>query len=163
LPPIQFSSCCLSILNSLQITDAAKLCYDTIKSHVAWNEARKLRISGSRIYSIFTYSKNVKPNWEQKSKSYFWPKEIKNKYVKLGLMQEQFAINEYEKVIGQKVVKCGFVVHPQCPWVGYSPDGIIFGANGPKLLLEIKCPYEGKTKTINDCLNCCSFLEKDYT
>ena len=76
-------------------------------------------------------------------------------------MQEQFA--REENVTGRKAKQCGFVVHPKCPWLRYFADGIVFGANGPELLLEIKCLCKGKTKIINDYLNFCSFLEKDYT
>ncbi len=37
---------------------------------------------------------------------------------------------------------CGFIVRPDAPWLGSSPDGVIFDPSGnpPFGLLEVKCP-----------------------
>lgn len=32
----------------------------------------------------------------------------------------------YTEMIGDAVTNVGFVVHPSLPWLGYSPDGLIF-------------------------------------
>ena len=87
---LQMRNCCNKILNSLIVSDPLKLCYETAKHHKLWRDALQLRTSGSRIYSLYTYSKNKNPNWEQNSRKYFWPKDFINKFVKHGLTQEQF-------------------------------------------------------------------------
>lgn len=36
-------------------------------------------------------------------------------------------------------------------WLGYSPDGeLVDDSNYPSKLVEIKCPYKGKTHNINE-------------
>lgn len=42
-----------------------------------------------------------------------------------------------------QVVDCGMVVSHSNPWLGYSPDGVIFEDNRPVALLEVDCLYEG--------------------
>jgi hypothetical protein len=41
------------------------------------------------------------------------------------------------------VEKCGLIVHPQEPWLGASPDGVVTDhcCTPSKGLQEIKCPY----------------------
>lgn len=36
------------------------------------------------------------------------------------------------------------------PWLGFSPDGIVFRDGKPAVLLEIKSPTRGKTERISD-------------
>ena len=163
LPPIPLKDCCSEVLKDLIVSDPSKLCYETAKNYDLWKQTRQLRISGSKIYSIYTYCKNKRPNWEQKSICCFWPREFTNIFVKHGLTQEEFARVAYEKLLNVQVVQCGFVVHPDCPWVGYSPDGIVFKNNVPERLIEIKCIYAGKSKTIQKCLASCTYLENSNT
>lgn len=81
--PIQ--PCCLEILESLKVSDSVDICYGTAVNRKAWIEERKLRITGSRIYDLFTYAKNPKANWQHKSIKFFWPQAVLNKYVKHGI------------------------------------------------------------------------------
>lgn len=62
--------------------------------------------------------------------------------MKRGLELEADAIWEYCQIKRVNHYKCGFVVHPDAPWIGASPDGIIFDPlEQPQFgLLEIKSP-----------------------
>jgi len=52
--------------------DALQLCIKTIDQCCEeWERARRVRMTGSVCYSLFTYSKNKKPDW---------PKKIENVY-----------------------------------------------------------------------------------
>ncbi|KAK0070714.1 hypothetical protein PV326_002163 [Microctonus aethiopoides] len=47
------------------------------------------------------------------------------------------------------------------PWLGYSPDGIIFENNLPSKLIGIKCPYLSKTRNINIAIENIDYIVKD--
>lgn len=149
------------ILKSLKIENSLDFCFKTAVNRKIWHDERKLRISGSRIYDIYTYTQNSKANWSLKAQKFFWPQAMCNKYVKHGLMFEDDARDRYSELFNADVVQCGFVVHPDYQWLGYTPDGVIFRNGKPEKLLEIKCIYNGKDSKISDCLQEITFLDKE--
>lgn len=62
--------------------------------------------------------------------------------MKRGLELEADAIWEYWQIKCVNHYKCGFVVQPDAPWIGASPDGVVFDPlEQPQFgLVEIKCP-----------------------
>jgi predicted phage-related endonuclease len=48
-------------------------------------------------------------------------------------------------VTGKNVQKCGLFVHPDFPFLGASPDGLLLGEDA---VLEVKCPYAGRNSKI---------------
>lgn len=118
-----------------------------------WHQHKKYRVSGSRIHSIYTASKNMSTNWEKKSTDYFWPKKFSGPATQYGLKTESLAKKAYEQFFEVTVENFGFIVSPQNRWMGFSPDGIIFDKNGrPKKLVEIKCPVLGEEKPLEEVL-----------
>ena len=59
-----------------------------------------------------------------------------NYHMRRGRDKEAAARRLYEARHGVQVAEAGFVVHPQLPWLGASPDGLV----GPMGVLELKCP-----------------------
>ncbi len=59
-----------------------------------------------------------------------------------GIDMEPLAVKEYCTLKNVNCSPCGFIVHPDAPWLGSSPDGVIFDPSGnpPFGLLEVKCP-----------------------
>ncbi|XP_076124717.1 uncharacterized protein LOC143104504 [Alosa pseudoharengus] len=59
-----------------------------------------------------------------------------------GLALEPVAVEEYCKVREVNHYPCGFLIHPEAPWMGSTPDGIVYDPVGQPVfgLLEIKCP-----------------------
>ena len=53
------------------------------------------------------------------------------------------------------------MVHPDIPWLGFSPDGFV--QFDYVVLIEIKCPYLGKSSTVADVLPLLPFLVVDGT
>ena len=50
-----------------------------------------------------------------------------------------------------QIVEKGLVIQAACPWLGASPDGIVFVGGVPQRLLEVKCPYQLKDgKSLDD-------------
>lgn len=54
-----------------------------------------------------------------------------------GTKNEKNAIKDYMVRTGNVVVSKGFYTHPDYPWLGGSPDGLV-GDDG---IIEVKCPF----------------------
>lgn len=64
-------SCCKNTYEKIYYCDVFKIAKDTKNNKTLWHKERQFRITGSRCYSVFTYSKN---DWANKALKYFWPK-----------------------------------------------------------------------------------------
>ena len=62
--------------------------------------------------------------------------------MKRGLELEADALWEYCQIKRVNHYPCGFVVHPDAPWLGASPDGLVFDPEEEAQfgLVESKCP-----------------------
>ena len=68
-----------------------------------------------------------------------------------GIDCENIAIEKYKEMTScLPVKKCRFFVSLKWPWLGCSPDGIVFESNVPVGCLEVKCPYSKKDMTIRE-------------
>jgi len=68
------------------------------------------------------------------------------------------AIHEYELSTKSKVEICGIVISKLNAWMSYSPDGIIVKDGKPVTLIEVKCPYEGRTNNISSVIKNLKFI-----
>ncbi len=68
----------------------------------------------------------------------------------LSLQLESAVVEEYCLLRGVNFYTCGFLIHPDAPWLGSSPDGIVYDPTEHQVfgLLEIKCP---NLKSYVDC------------
>ena len=57
-----------------------------------------------------------------------------------GSSHEDIAIQTYEQKTEQTVYPCGFSISDSHPFLGASPDGIVFGGDDEMGLIEIKFP-----------------------
>lgn len=75
---------------------------------------------------------------------------VQTALMKRGLALEPVAIQEYSRMKNVSYWPCGFVIHPDAPWLGSSPDGVVFDPteSPPFGLVEIKCP---NAKSYVDC------------
>ena len=71
--------------------------------------------------------------------------------MKRGLALEPVAIQEYAHIKNISYWPSGFIVHPNAPWLGTSPDGVVFDPTEapPFGLVEVKCP---NVKSYVDCV-----------
>ncbi|XP_030274784.1 uncharacterized protein LOC115582749 isoform X2 [Sparus aurata] len=62
--------------------------------------------------------------------------------MKRGLEMEAGALKDYAVLKNLNLTKCGLVIHPDAPWLGALPDGLVYGPlERPSFgLVEIKCP-----------------------
>ena len=78
---------------------------------------------------------------------------------------EQDALHEYCQLLsgGLTLIKAGLFVD-KCGYLGASPDGIVLDSSGlPVKVVEVKCPFSAKDKTVEQACNgksfCCSILD----
>jgi len=64
--------------------------------------------------------------------------------VQWGKQNESAALREYENQMGVTVTATGLSLHQELPYLGATADGIVCD----NTILEIKCPYSGRDKTI---------------
>lgn len=74
LEPVK--ECCKNVLDTLKPVDSVKVAIGTQNDINLWHKERQFRITGSRCYSLYTYSKD---DWSNKTKKYFWPKKFTNR------------------------------------------------------------------------------------
>ncbi|KAK5859273.1 hypothetical protein PBY51_003353 [Eleginops maclovinus] len=69
-------------------------------------------------------------------------KVVQTKAMKRGLELEPVEAAEYQALTGFELFPCGFVINPQAPHLGASPDRKVIdpSASPTHGLLEIKCP-----------------------
>ena len=108
-----------------------------------WKKERKFRFTASKFDLI---SKRQR-NHDKFAMDLINPKAFTSRYVEHGIKYEPIALQEYEKIMFApktpvKVLKSGFVVCLDMPFVGCSPDGrvIDFGCHDHFGLGEAKCP-----------------------
>lgn len=67
---------------------------------------------------------------------------LRSAEMKRGLQMEPKAIEEYCCIQEVNHYPCGFIIHPDAPWLGSSPDGLVYDpkANPVFGLVEVKCP-----------------------
>lgn len=154
--------CCTKEYDNLSLINAWEICYKTSTSKRLWDIGRKYRITGSRCYSLYTYTSNKNPNWITNSLKYFIGNSFTNKFVKHGIEMEPLAKLLYKYVNPDcTIFEPSLLVCQDNPWLGYSADGIIFQPGMHTKLLEIKCPYNGKTEGIKYVIQNCKYLVKE--
>lgn len=133
--------------------DYVSICRKTMRFHIDWQRERKLRLTGSICYEFFTYVKNKKPDWKKKCRSFLATKIFKSEYTEYGKEKEKEARDIFVNATNHRVLQTGLIICKQNPWLGFSPDGIIFDDIKPVALLEIKCPFKGKSMNIAEAMN----------
>lgn len=148
--------CCKKIYTTLITENCSLLAEMTKNDKLIWHYERKYRITGSRCYDLFTYSKG---DWAKKCLDYLNPKKLTNRFILHGIQNEGVAREAYISATESSVGETGLIVSKIHPWMGYSPDGVILNKNGvPIKLLEIKCPYIGKEASAEDFYKVCNYL-----
>lgn len=149
--------------DNVEKTPQESLCLEqqTINQGISghWKSQRRLRITASQCYNLYTYfrSKNEeKKDWSKKIRNYVDPKFFFSKAVEYGKLNEQFAFLEYQKQCPNKIISLGLIVHPKMSWLGCSPDGF---DETRKVLIEIKCPLAGSDLPLDELLPTLSYLE----
>lgn len=160
---MDMGDCCKEVFSLLSV-DSNDILNRSLKDKTFWESCRQFRITGSRCFGLYTFNKNQKTDaqWSLKASRYFWPKSFINKFVKHVIEYESTARNLYIKNTNQTILECGLVTNPNKPWLGYTPDGVIVNnENIPIKIIEIKCPFNGRTSSIIDLINDLKYIIKN--
>lgn len=119
---------------------------DLMQGTEEWLAARIGKITASRIGDVMAKGKGGKPSTTranyladlvcERTTNDPTPDVFQNWHTKRGTELEPDARNEYEIKRNVTVRTAGLVIHPQFPFSGASPDGLI-GDDG---LVQFKCP-----------------------
>lgn len=109
-----------------------------------WKELRLGHVTASCVADIMSKGKSGEAESRKKYRMKLVAERLtrqgqesfSNSAMEWGVEQEAYARMAYEVVTNSLVDKTGFWHHPQIPYVGVSPDGLV-GNDG---LVEIKCP-----------------------
>ena len=90
---------------------------------VEWHRVRKPRLTSSRYREVchvrgHSSAENLAGRIRRGG--------VQMAEMKRGLALEPVAIQEYSRMKSVSYWPCGFVIHPDAPWLGSSPDGIVF-------------------------------------
>ena len=85
---------------------------------------------------------------------------------KWGCEHEENAVEEFFGCFSLEhdnpnLASCGFMINKKYPFLGASPDGIVYCSCHGKYLLEVKCPYRCCDKKLSEAVNDPTFFLKD--
>lgn len=111
-----------------------------------WLDARKGMITGSRTAAALGISPWQTPDAliREMVREYHGAESerVDNMIMEYGRNHENLAMLDYMRKTGNVPEDCGFIVHPEIPWLGASPDGLV----NDDVVLEIKAPWKYRNK-----------------
>ncbi|XP_034007127.1 uncharacterized protein LOC117499009 [Trematomus bernacchii] len=137
----------LSLATTLLMARKIEVATREQSDSVEWHRVRRPRITSSRFREVcHVRGQSSAENLAQRIRKGV----AQTASMKRGLALEPVAIQEYCRIKNTNYWPCGFVIHPDAPWLGSSPDGLVFDPteSPPFGLVEIKCP---NAKSYVDC------------
>jgi len=118
-----------------------------------WHELRRGKVTASRVADIMAKTKtgtstsraNYLIELALQRVTGTIEESFSNTAMQWGTDNEPYARMAYEASSNVFVEQIPFIDHPDIPWFGCSPDGLI-GNDG---LVEIKCPYQSAVHWVN--------------
>ncbi|XP_076859854.1 uncharacterized protein LOC143512923 [Brachyhypopomus gauderio] len=117
-----------------------------------WEELSRLRLTSSRARAVCrvrgdSSAQLLACRIERSGRP---PTGRGRKLLATGSQVHQTAVEEYCRTAHVNYSPCGFVIHPDAPWMCASPDGLVYdpSESPPYGLVEVKCP---NVKSFLDC------------
>lgn len=148
---------------NVDIKKAVLLCSSTEnQKEEIWMCARKKRITSSIAYGLVTYSKrkHTEAEWVKKIYTHLHDEFEGNEDTAHGINCEKYARAKYEERTNYNVTQSGLLIHPNIPWLGFSPDGLVFVDDFLHHIIEIKSPKDGKKLCAEEAVNRCKWIKK---
>ncbi|KAG0444933.1 hypothetical protein HPB47_013212 [Ixodes persulcatus] len=110
-------------------------------------------LSEQRILDFYSGRSSTERSYDRgynlSVESYLIPSSVRTNSCKqrYGIMNEPLAAKRYEEVLRSMghdvtITSCGLLVNPAFPWLGASPDRIVYDPEEASYgVVEIKCPY----------------------
>jgi len=139
-----------------------KIVVDTLSQNSnLWLKVRQLRITGTSAYALYTFYGGKKcviaEAWLNKLESIVFPTFSGNLATKFGKNYEDKAKKAFERLTKFQIKTFGFIINHRCPWLGFSPDGF-YQCSENIVLIEVKCPVEGKSKSGIDLIKTLKYI-----
>ena len=111
-----------------------------------WSIHREGRITASNFKSAVRTNPSKPPVSLVKKLCYPQQHAFTSSATKWGCEHEATAVEEFFDCFSlehddSKLANCGFMINKKYPFLGASPDGIVYCSCHGKYLLEVKCPY----------------------
>uniref|UniRef100_A0A3B1IZ95 SWIM-type domain-containing protein n=1 Tax=Astyanax mexicanus TaxID=7994 RepID=A0A3B1IZ95_ASTMX len=112
-----------------------------------WHSLRRERVTASHFREV-SHVRGPRTAEGQAERMIRGTRQTAN--MKRGLEMETGALKDYAVLKNLNLTKCEMVIHPDAPWLGASPDGLVYDPlERPSFgLVEIKCP---KAQSYVDC------------
>ncbi|XP_056014374.1 uncharacterized protein LOC125665758 [Ostrea edulis] len=111
-----------------------------------WHTERSKRITASNFGLIIRRKKDVNQKF---LKNTFQKNDFTSSATSYGKVNEHIAKQMYIKKTGHHLHDIGLIVNTELPFLGATPDGIVCDKSESGLI-EIKCPYSVRDKTISE-------------
>lgn len=124
------------------------------QSDDSWRYERRIRVTASECYTLFTGFNN-KADMSKRVSVYYKPKP-QTKNMKIGSEQESKALASFSRNYSYPIMRLGLIVHPSCPWLGCSPDGFIVSSN---TVIEVKTLINERNEDFETALRSVRYLK----
>uniref|UniRef100_A0A8C9X6E5 YqaJ viral recombinase domain-containing protein n=1 Tax=Sander lucioperca TaxID=283035 RepID=A0A8C9X6E5_SANLU len=128
-----------SLETSLEMAHQIEISTKEQSTCTEWHQLRHPRITSTRFREV-CHTK-AQTSAENLAKRLLRPCH-QTADMRRGLEMECTAIEEYCRVREVNHYQCGFLIHPDAPWMGSSPDGMVYDPKSQPVfgLVEVKCP-----------------------
>ncbi len=122
-------------------------------SEPLWHECRKLRITASNAHAFLNCKGKINDSLLSCLQSGRTPEVPPIMY---GRTNEPIAKRKFQNWLNEmghnnvNIIDVGFKVCRELPFIGASPDGLVFCSCHPPTLLEVKCPYRLRHDTFEN-------------
>ena len=116
-----------------------------------WHKLRQKRLTSSKFKDIVVRKKDFDTLVDRLTST----RKVQTVAMKHGIDSESNAVLEYSVHKNVNIKPCGFLVNPSAPFLGSSPDRLVYDPNESNLfgVLEMKCPMKDSYKE-------CQFLKE---
>ncbi|XP_049267481.1 uncharacterized protein LOC119377008 [Rhipicephalus sanguineus] len=146
--PDLFTSTTVFASSSVSLPNKERAIFEPAQSKsTEWKKARKYRLTASNFGTVVAREK-----WTPKGlQNLTSDKDLSRvRAVQYGISNERQAVRRYEAALRTalhdvQTFHCGLVVSPTSPWLGASPDRIVWDPQeNSHGIIEVKCPYSMK-------------------
>jgi hypothetical protein len=122
-----------------------------------WYDARLGKFTASRFSELMAKPAVKSSKWSKSSINYIQDLALQlflkksssrsdNDATRWGMRNEEKALTEFSNASGFIIKESGFLLHPEFPEVGATPDAIIIENDHSNeiILAQVKCPYSQK-------------------
>lgn len=126
-----------------------------------WHLERSGRLTASVFHEVCRKIDKIARSGEDVPQTFlnriYKPKYFTSAATLHGTIHETVALEQYARVLKKRINPCGLVINPTAPFLGASPDGLVFEEGGTLGLVEVKCPYSVRNLSIGEAVS-----QKDF-